>query len=380
MDRRQFLAWAAGGAASSLGWAREGLRPEASLPPPPEAIARYFRPPPEYADDFGPYRSVLRFDDGTPVRTAADWAKRREEIRRYWWRLLGEPPPRLERPRLEFLDRQVKDGYTQHHVRIETAPDRRTDDAYLLVPEGKGPFPAAIVVFYDGKTGIGEGKGPHRDFARQLTRNGLVTLSLGGSPYTYYPSPERCRIQPLAFHAYEAANCHRALSQLDNVDAARIGIVGHSYGGKWAMFAACLYDEFACGAWSDPGVVFDESRPNVNYWEPWYLGFEPGRAEQRRRGVPSASNPRTGPYKQLVAEGRDLHELHVLMAPRPFLVSGGSEDPPERWKALNHSIAVNRLLGCEHRVAMTNRPSHDPTPESNAVLCQFFVWALRAGR
>ena len=65
------------------------------------------------------------------------------------------------------------------------------------------------------------------------------------------------------------------------------------------------------------------------------------------------------------------------MAPRPFLVSGGSEDPPERWRALNHSVAVNRLLGHRDRVGMTNRPTHDPTPESNDTLCTFFEWALR---
>jgi hypothetical protein len=64
------------------------------------------------------------------------------------------------------------------------------------------------------------------------------------------------------------------------------------------------------------------------------------------------------------------------MAPRPFLVSGGAEDPPARWKALNHSVAVNRLLGSENRVAMTNRKTHAPTPESNEVLYQFFEWAL----
>jgi hypothetical protein len=68
----------------------------------------------------------------------------------------------------------------------------------------------------------------------------------------------------------------------------------------------------------------------------------------------------------------DLHELHALMAPRPFLVSGGSEDPPARWLALNHTIAVNRLLGREHRVAMTNRPTHEPTAESNEQIYQFF--------
>ena len=98
-------------------------------------------------------------------------------------------------------------------------------------------------------------------------------------------------------------------------------MVGHSYGGKWAMFASCLYDKFACGAWSDPGIVFDESRPSVNYWEPWYLGYEPGK--WRTRGVITSANPCMGPYKRLVAEGCDLHELHALMAPRPLLVSGG---------------------------------------------------------
>jgi len=37
---------------------------------------------------------------------------------------------------------------------------------------------------------------------------------------------------------------------------------------------------------------------------------------------------------------------------------------------------VNKFLGYEHRVAMTNRPLHDPTPESNAVLYRFFAHFL----
>ena len=141
------------------------------------------------------------------------------------------------------------------------------------------------------------------------------------------------------------------------------------------MFASCLTDAFAAAAWSDGGIVFDETRPNVNYWEPWYLGFEPGK--ERKRGVLTKDFPRQGPYKMLVETGRDLHELHVLMAPRPFLVSGGSEDPPSRWKALNHTVVVNKILGFEHRVGMTNRPTHEPTEDSNAQIDDFFVWALK---
>ena len=67
------------------------------------------------------------------------------------------------------------------------------------------------------------------------------------------------------------------------------------------------------------------------------------------------------------------------MAPRPFLVSGGSEDTPERWKALNHAVAVNKLLGFEDRVAMTNRKGHNPTEESNEKLYLFFEWVLKPG-
>jgi hypothetical protein len=350
---------------------------EDPLGPPPAKLAQFFRPPPDVSLTPQKYRSPLLFDDGTPVRNAMDWARRREEILRYWWKLLGETPPLLDRPEVEFLRHDKKQGYVQYQLRLQTALDRRTEDAYLLVPDGNGPFPAVLVVFYDGKTGIGEGKGPHLDFARLLVQRGFVTLSLGSSPYTYYPNPEQCRLQPLAFHAYEAANAHRALSRLEKVDGKRIGIVGHSYGGKWAMFASCLYDCFAAAVWSDPGIVFDESRPNVNYWEPWYLGFEPGRKEQRPRGVPNAKNPRTGPYKLLIEQQRDLHELHALMAPRPFLVSGGSEDPPQRWSALHHTVAVNRLLGYRNRVAMTNRPTHQPTAESNEQLAMFLEWALQ---
>jgi hypothetical protein len=248
-------------------------------------------------------------------------------------------------------------------------------EGYLLVPAGAGKFPAVVVPYYEPESSIGVGKVKLRDFGYQLTKRGFVTLSIGSPGDARRPETGAAQCQPLSFLGYVAANCYNALASLTNVDARRIGIVGHSYGGKWAMFGSCFYDKFACAAWSDPGIVFDEERPNVNYWEPWYLGNEAGI--KRVPGLPTADNPRTGPYKRLIADGRDLHELHALMAPRPFLVSGGSEDQPERWRALNHSIAVNALLGFTNRVAMTNRPKHDPTEESNEQIYRFFEHFLK---
>lgn len=343
---------------------------------PDATLAPFFQPPAKYANDYGSYRSVLKFNDGTPVKNAADWAKRRQEILTTWHGLMGAWPAMVEKPKVEVLAEEKREQLTQQHIRLQIAPDRTTEDAHLLIPPGKGPFPGVVVVFYESKTGIGLGKAAFRDFAYQLAKRGFVALSLGSDPNTYYPSKEKCQIQPLSFHAYVAANCYNALANRPDVDAQRIGIVGHSYGGKWAMFAACLYDKFAATAWSDGGIVFDEQRSNVNYWEPWYLGHDPS-VPQRMRGIPNDKNPRTGPYKKMIADGRDLHELHALMAPRPFLVSGGSEDFPARWQALNHTVAVNKLLGQTNRVAMTNRPDHNPNAESNEQLYRFMERMLK---
>lgn len=340
----------------------------------PRLLAPFFSPPPELANDYGDYRSPLRFYDGSAVRTPADWLRRRQEILARWHEIMGPWPPIIDGPQIEYLAHERREDFTQHRVRIEVAPKQRTVDGYLLVPDGEEPLPAVVVVYYDAETGIGLGR-ELRDFGYQLAKRGFVALSVGTPSCRYYPSEEEAQLQPLSMMAYVAANLCNALANLPEVDPQRIGIVGHSYGGKWAMFASCLYEKFACAAWSDGGVVFDETRPNVNYWEPWYLGYERGR--QREKGVPSDDNPRTGAYQRLFDEGYDLHELHALMAPRPFLVSGGSEDPPERWRALNHAMAVNRLLGYADRVAMTNRPQHSPTAESNEQIYRFFEHCLK---
>lgn len=352
----------------------------------PEQIAHFFSSPPQLADDFGKYRSPLTFYDGTEVKTPQDWQRRRKEILRKWQSIMGKWPPMIENPKIEYLGKQQLENFTRHKVRVEIAPSRQTVDGYLLVPDGVGAFPAVIVVFYDAETGAGLGK-ELRDFAYQLTKRGFVTLSIGTPEFSSLKAPYKplydsakndVPLQPLSALAYVAANCHTAVANLPEVDPDRIGVMGHSYGGKWAMFASCLYDKFACSVWSDPGIVFDEERANVNYWEPWYLGYEASR--QRPRGIPDPNKPRTGAYKKLYTEGFDLHELHALMAPRPFLVSGGSEDRPERWKALNHTVTVNNLLKHANRVAMTNRKAHSPTPESNEQIYIFLEHFLSKQR
>lgn len=340
-----------------------------------DTIEPFFTPPAEFQSDVGSYRSPLKFYDGRPVQSRQDWEERRREILAKWHGLMGEWPPLIEHPKLEVIETVTRENFQQKKVRIELARGL-VEEAYLLIPIGSGPFPGVVIPYYEPKSSIGQGA-ELRDFGYQLTKRGFVTLSIG-SPggVARDPATGEAACQPLSFLGYVAANCYNALANLPEVDPKRVGIVGHSYGGKWAMFASCLYEKFACAAWSDGGIVFDETRSNVNYWEPWYLGAD--ASVKRKPGVPNAENPRTGAYKVMIETGRDLHELHTLMAPRPFLVSGGSEDLPERWRALNHSVAVNMLLGQSNRVAMTNRPGHTPTPESNEQIYAFFEHFLKA--
>lgn len=343
-------------------------------------ISQYFSPPAEYQGNYGDYRSLLEFYDGKQVKSKEDWALRRAEIHDRWSELMGEWPAFLEDQKLELIDSVQKEGYKQYTVRFKWLPNEETS-GYLLVPDSPGKKPAVISVYYEPETAIGVGK-PHRDYALQLVKRGFVTLSIGTTAATknqtfslYYPSIHNAEVQPLSMLGYAAANAWYALANEGEVDSTRIGIVGHSFGGKWALFASSLFDKFAAAAWSDPGIVFDEARGSVNYWEPWYLGYHP--KPWRKRGMITPENPVVGLYPQLVAEGYDLHELHALMAPRPFLVSGGSEDPPSRWIPLNHTIKINELLGYQNRVAMTNRPEHGPNEDANEVVYLFFEYFLK---
>jgi RNA polymerase sigma factor (sigma-70 family) len=343
-------------------------------------LAPHFQPPAEYAGDFGPHRPVLRFYDGTPVRTAADWKRRRAEIRGKWDAMMGPWPPLIEEPEVEHLSAERGENFTRHELRVKLAPQWTPWHCYLLVPDGKGPFPAVVTVYYYPEVAVGlvpprkpQLKSDTADYALRLARRGFVALSLGWHPEKdgphCYPDYGKPQLQALSFFAYVAANAYNLLAGREDVDPRRVGIVGHGFGGKWALFGASLCEDYACGAWSEAGVtIFNPTEHDANYQERGYLG-------QERVGAGGRSA-----YDMIREGGHDLHELQALMAPRPFLVSGGRCDGPVRWQALNHIIAVNRLLGYENRVAMTNRREVQQDEESLNVLYVFLEYFLKHGK
>ena len=118
-----------------------------------ENLSPLFKPHAEFAADFGNYTSPLVFDDGTTVKTPTDWSRRRREMLSTWEDFMGSWPPLIEKPSVQYLSEQRRENFTQHRVSVEIAPDQQTVDGYILIPDGEGPFPAVLVVYYDAETG-----------------------------------------------------------------------------------------------------------------------------------------------------------------------------------------------------------------------------------
>src|SRR5262245_12109220 len=102
-----------------------------SLPWP--EMQQFFTPPEEFKGQLGDYRSVLTFDDGTPVRTPQDWPRRRKEILDYWHGAMGPWPALVEKPRIQRGKSQHVENFTRHEVEVEVAPGRLVGAQYLLI-------------------------------------------------------------------------------------------------------------------------------------------------------------------------------------------------------------------------------------------------------
>ena len=128
--------------------------------------------------------------------------------------------------------------------------DRR---AYLLVPDGEGrsrPCWSSSTSRRRPSAGASRGGSTSPPAGQAGLRHPVAGQRPRRDRTRTRSTPE---LQPLSYLAYVAANGYNALANLPEVDPERVGVMGHSYGGKWALFASCLYDKFACGVWSDPG-------------------------------------------------------------------------------------------------------------------------------
>ncbi|MCH2379246.1 MAG: alpha/beta hydrolase, partial [Pedosphaera sp.] len=136
--------------------------------------------------------NLLQFRDAKgkvqPVKTAADWQKRRTEILRGMVAVMGPLPGKARRVRLDVkVVEEVDAGkYFRQLITFQSEPGSRTP-AYLCIPKSvfivKGGKVPAVLCLHptDNKVGhkvvVGLGGREGRRYAAELAERGYVTIS-----------------------------------------------------------------------------------------------------------------------------------------------------------------------------------------------------------
>ena len=129
--------------------------------------------------------------------------------------------------------------YSEQEITVVRKKAGVTLAGTLTIPEGKGPFPAVVLVSGSGQQNRDEELLGHKPFlvlADHLARNGIAVLryddrSVGGS------KGDVAQATTLDF-ADDAEAVFDFLHKQKNIDARRVGIIGHSEGGTIAPIVA----------------------------------------------------------------------------------------------------------------------------------------------
>lgn len=281
--------------------------------------------------------------ESVPVRSVADWARRRQEIVAGMATVMGQLPGAEKRCPLEMQVEEETDcgGYVRRLISYASEPGSRVP-AYLLVPkmasEGKR-LPAVLCLHpTDDAIGhgvvVGLGGKENRQYASELAERGYVTLAPSYPLLAnYQPDLKRLGWQSGTLKAvWDNMRGLDLLDSLDYVRPGRYGVVGHSLGGHNAVFTSVLDDRLqavvsCCGLDS----FLDYYGGNPDLWLP-----EKAWAQTRYM-------PRMADYRNRLTDiPFDFHELIGALAPRRVLIVAPTRDGNFRSDSVDRVAAAAR--------------------------------------
>uniref|UniRef100_UPI0018E554B3 glucuronyl esterase domain-containing protein n=1 Tax=Desertihabitans aurantiacus TaxID=2282477 RepID=UPI0018E554B3 len=322
--------------------------------------------------DVPPYTlpDPLRRLDGRRVTSAGEWPARRAELLELFrGHVYGRRPAAASHARHRFRvleeDPSAMDGAaTLKRVRISTDHGGRTHafEVVLFVPNAvAGPAPVFLLLNNRGPENTDPTRATISPFwpAEQVVARGYAIAALQvrdlapDDPATFTDGviglfEREGRTRPADAWAALSAwgwGGSRALDYVetdDDLDATRVAVVGHSRGGKAALWAGAEDERFALVVSNDSGAggaalsrrIFGETVAEVNTTFPhWFC-----RGFQRFNGAED----------ELPV---DQHELIALLAPRAVAVGSADEDlwadPRGEFLSLAHASPVYALFGGE---------------------------------
>jgi len=320
-------------------------------------------PPPFYDD----HARLLAYKDAEgrehPVRSPADWAKRREHILLNMQLVMGPLPDASRRVPLDR--RTIEEDRLPGCRRLKITFAVERDDyvpAYLLLPEQlKGQAPAMLCPHPSGPRGKDSPADPSYDspnvhFAIELAQRGYVTLAPDYPGYGEYPCDPYARgyVSATMKGIWNHMRAVDLLESLPEVDAARIGTIGISLGGHNSLFVAVFDSRIraivsCCGFNAFPKYYGG----NLTGWS--HKGYMPRIAEVYGK------DPRKMPF--------DFPEIVAALAPRAFFTCSTVDDPNFEVSGVRDCIAAARpvyeLLGAADKlVAEYPAGGHDFPPQT----------------
>jgi len=299
-----------------------------------------------------------------PIRSVSDWWVRRAHIVSHLEKVMGPLPGGERRVPLDLrvLETVEEPDYVRKKVDYASEPGDRVP-AWLLIPRAasKTAKRGAVLALHQ-TTAIGKdepaglGGLPNLHYGQELASRGYVVLCPDYSRFG-----ER-KVDPYAM-GYASASMKGIwdhmrgvdlLRSLEEVDSARIGVIGHSLGGHNAIFVA-LFDPRIKAVVSSCGFNAFPSYYNGNIAGWSHAGYMPRLKEVYDLNLAKV------PF--------DFPELVAALAPRAFFTNSPTRDANFDLKGvktcLESAAPVFRLLGVEDRLvsAMPDAEHDFPRPE-----------------
>lgn len=225
----------------------------------------------------------------------------------------------------KWQPRSTSSGIVASELSVTVGDGDAIQCGILAPAHSNEPAPVVIVPFYRVATVTGEPDpegawtpgsedARRRSFARHLAQRGIVAVAVpwwfethkargvsATRSWAAAAATHRQRLPEVTALGRSVADLIAVVDSLGEVpvgDSSRLGCLGHSLGGKLALFLAAIDDRVKATVVSEPGLSFD----STNWNAPWYLGDH-------------------------LPAHRDLDDLIVRIAPRRLLcVVGGDTD------------------------------------------------------
>ena len=296
--------------------------------------------------------------------------------RERWETLLGKPENYSFEPGSVLVRQYRFDDFDAEVYWQNNGPGTRQQLVKVFPKTMNGKVPAVAVPFYFPEGMIGFELDSGKVFTRyskirfmvDLARRGIASASAESYHLTYI----RSDLDRLDFARWSVAGgaltrehpawtgigklvadtrlVIDALAADDRVDADRLGIAGHSLGGKMAFYTGMLDDRIKVVMASDFGIIWEQT----NWQDIWYWGRK--LADLKAQGVDHRLLLQAGggkPFFLIAGQYDDAASVDFVRQ------SGVYDDAPEHFQVFHHGTG------------------HNPTPESLTAAYDFMERVLK---